>query len=244
MDFRLYILLGIVYLAYSLYTRAKQKAAEQQKRTFQETGKQETAKTEPSEAESLFDKLRRLAEEAQAAAEAQQSGRTTAQAPQSGSGRPDPTRSAPMTSQEYPDEWVTTETGKQVRNLEAKGMQRENIKELYNNNRDDVRNVEGSMAEQLERYKDENKSTELSLTEEYLRSREHGGHVKNHGGKGMGKGMGKGKDGKRLNRFKEMAPMQIKRKATHPMKKELFSTQAVRRAFILKEVLDRPKGME
>lgn len=239
MDFRLYILLGIVYLAYSLYTRAKQKAAEQRKRTFQESGN-----PTPTEAESLFDKLRRLAEEAQAAAEAQQSGRTTPQAPQTGSGRPDPTRSAPMTSQEYPDEWVTTETGKQVRNLESKGMQRENIKELYNANRDDVRNVEGSMAEQWERYKDENKSSELSLTEEYLRSREQGGHVKNHGGKGMGKGMGKGKDGKRLNRFKEMAPMQIKRKATHPMKKELFSTQAVRRAFILKEVLDKPKGME
>lgn len=234
MDFRFYILLGIVYLAYTLYTRAKQKAAEQRKRPG--VSSEQPA---PQAEENLFEKLRRLAEEAKAAQEAQQQGQQAQQ-----SGRPDPTRGAPMSSQEYPDEWVTTETGKQVRSLEAKGMGRENIKETYNNNRDDVRSVEGSLVEQLERYKEENKSSELTLAEEYLRSREQGTHIKNHGGKGLGKGMGIGKDGKRVNRFKEMAPMQIKRKATHPMKKELFSTQAVRKAFILKEVLEKPKGMD
>lgn len=231
MDFRFYIFLAIAYAVYSFYTRAKQKAAEQQKRNRTADG-QPVGKPAPPAEENLFDKLRRLAEEAQAAAEAQQSG------------RPNPRQSAPMTSQEYPDDWVTTETGKQVRNLEGAATRRASMKEEYDNNRDEVRNVEGSMAEQLNRYKDENRSSELSLTEEYLRSREHGEHVKSHGGKGMGKGMGKGKDGKRLNRFKETAPMQISRKANHPLKKELFSAQSIRRAILMKELLDKPKGME
>lgn len=233
MDFRFYIFLAIAYAVYSFYTRAKQKAAEQQKRNRQANGQPGT-QAEPKAEENLFDKLRRLAEEAQAAAEAQQSG------------RPNPRQSAPMTSQEYPDEWVTTETGKQVRNLEGAGMRKSSMREEYNANRDEVRNVEGTMAEQLNRYKDENRSTEMSLTEEYLRSREQGDHVKTHGGKNLhqGKGMGKGKDGKRLNRFKETTPMQATRKVVHPLKKDLSNAQNFRRAFLMKELLDKPKGME
>jgi hypothetical protein len=246
MDFRFYILLAIVYFVYNMYNRAKEKAAAQQQRKAESVGE-----SAPTEEENLFDKLRRLAEEARAAQEGQrlppQQSNQGGQEPQI-SGRPAPIRSAPMVSQEYPEDWVTTETGKQVRNMEGGAMRRANIREEYNANRIDVRNVEGSMAEQLERYREENKSSEQSLTEEYLSSRMQGAHVKSHGGKGFGKnagrGMGKGKDGKRLNRFKEMVPMQITRKATHPLKTELFSTQAVRRAFILKEVLEKPKSAE
>lgn len=207
MDFRFYIILGIIYLAYSIYNRAK---ANQQKKAGQNPSSTNTTSTPSSQEGGLFEQLRRMAEEA---ARKQQEAAST------------PT--VQYEEQEYPDEWVTTETGTRVRDLEGRSLERKNLREEYLSTREE-KSLESSALDEYRQQKERGSSQEEKLMRQYELAQSSGRPL-DHSTHPHPRSKGSTKR------------IESRKKKTHPLKKELFNTQSIQHAFILKEVLERPK---
>jgi hypothetical protein len=202
----IYIILGVAYLVYTIYTRFKNaKANRPEMRNPNAAGQANKPQ------ESLLERLRRMAEEAEAQQRNAQQGQFTQQQQNAGN-----------QGQEYPDEWLTTETGTKVHDLEGR-----KLKDEYLQSKEKVGDRE-SILEEYMSMKQAAKTTDVRMVDEYEAA--HGrGQAINHRHHGHGKS--KTPSTRVVSRIKKV----------HQLRKDLFSAKGVRKAVILSEVLKRPE---
>jgi hypothetical protein len=205
----IYIAIGVLYLIYTIYSRYKNAQANRPKMESPESPQMQSRTTDKEE--GFFDKLKRLAEEA--AEQQRQAQQQTAF----------PTQQAQPTGQEYPDEWIVTETGTRVHDLEGRKMMAEYLQSKETGNA-----YEGTIKEEYNRDQKIARTMDSKMVEEYNASHQQGRPISH---------MGHGHGVKKESTYKRV---ETRAKKQHPLKADLAGIKGIRKAIILKEIIERP----